>query len=504
MKIERTKNSIRNTAFGVLNRGINLLFPFVIRTMMIQKLGTEYLGLNSLFTSIIQVLNLTELGVGSALVFNMYKPVAEDDHAALSGLLGLYRAVYRWIGLIILAVGLGLMPLLPRLVDTTQLEGTGINLYGLFLIYLINTVISYCFFAYRKSLLMAHQRQDQISNIDSMVRLCMYVLQILVLVLWPNYYLYILLMPLFTVVDNVWVAVTTSRQYGRILKTPGQSPVAVRSLFSQVKYIVGHKIGAVIIQSADSIVISAFLNLAILTTYSNYFYVVSALVGIIHVGYNAILAGVGNSVITRSPAQNYRLFRELSLLVFYIVAFCSACLLALFQPFMILWMGPQYLFPMGTVVRFVVYFYTWQVRIIGLNFKDAAGMWENDCLKPYVGVVVNLVLNVVLVRWLGVNGVLWATILVMVCIYYPWETWVLHRDLFREKPGAYVRQSGLHLLLAGGCAAVTALAAEAIPLAGYPGLILKTVTAVVISGGILLAGTCRSPEFRSLWKRVKK
>ena len=271
MKIERTKNSIRNTAFGVLNRGINLLFPFVIRTMMIQKLGTEYLGLNSLFTSIIQVLNLTELGVGSALVFNMYKPVAEDDHAALSGLLGLYRTVYRWIGLIILAVGLGLMPLLPRLVDTTQLEGTGINLYGLFLIYLINTVISYCFFAYRKSLLMAHQRQDQISNIDSMVRLCMYVLQILVLVLWPNYYLYILLMPLFTVVDNVWVAVTTSRQYGRILKTPGQSPVAVGSLFSQVKYIVGHKIGAVIIQSADSIVISAFLNLAILTTYSNYF-----------------------------------------------------------------------------------------------------------------------------------------------------------------------------------------------------------------------------------------
>ena len=504
MKIERTKNSIRNTAFGVLNRCINLLFPFAIRTIMIQKLGTEYLGLNSLFTSIIQVLNLTELGVGSALVYSMYKPVAEDNYPALKGLLQLYQKVYRWIGLIILAAGLGLIPLLPRLVDTAQLEGTGIDLYALFLIYLINTVISYSFFAYRKSLLMAYQRQDWISNIDSLVRFGMYVLQILVLVLCPNYYLYIILMPLFTIVDNVCVAVLTGTHYRNILKASGESPVAVRDLFSQVKYIVGHKIGGVIIQSADSIVISAFLNLAILTIYSNYFYVVSALVGIINVGYNAILAGVGNSVITRPPDQNYRLFQELSFVVFYIVAFCSACLLALFQPFMELWMGSQQTFPMGTVVLFVVYFYTWQVRIIGLNFKDAAGMWGNDFFKPYVGVVVNLILNVVLVQKLGVNGVLLATIVVMVCVYYPWETWVLHRDLFREKPWRYVWQSVKNLLIAGSGAVATTCVVGWIPMDGLVGFLMKAVTAAVVSNAILLACTCRRAEFQYIWKRVRK
>ena len=186
------------------------------------------------------------------------------------------------------------------------------------------------------------------------------------------------------------------------------------------------------------------------------------------------------------------------------MAFCSACLLALFQPFMTLWMGPQQTFPMGTVVLFVVYFYTWQVRIIGLNFKDAAGMWGNDFLKPYVGVVVNLFLNVVLVRRLGVNGVLWATIVVMVCVYYPWETWVLHRDLFREKPGAYVGQSVLNLLIAGGCAALTAWVVGMISLGGMVGFLMKAMTAAAVSGGSLLVCTCWRPEFQSLWKRVKK
>lgn len=504
MKIERTKNSIRNTAFGVLNRCINLLLPFVIRTIMLRKLGTEYLGLSSLFTSIIQVLNLTELGVGSALVFNMYKPVAEDDYGALNGLLQMYRRVYRAIGVLILIAGLCLLPLLPHLVDTSQLEASGINLYILFLIYLANTVISYCFFAYRKSLLMAHQRQDQISNIDSAVHLCLYLLQILVLVLFPNYYLYIILMPVFTVLDNLCVAIVTSRQYGAVLRAPGNSPVTPKELLASVKYVVGHKIGGVILQSADSIVISAFLDLTLLTMYSNYYYIISALVGIFHVGYSAILAGVGNSLITQSAEQVYKLFRELSFLVFYIVAFCAACLLSLLQPFMEIWMGQELMLPMGTVILFVIYFYTWQFRIIGLNFKDAAGMWKNDFLKPYAGIVINLALNLLLVRRLGVAGILYATIIVMVFVYYPWETLVLHRDLFRKKPVPFFLRSIRYALIAAVCAAVTHAVVQQIPVPGIGGLLIKAAAAALTGNIVLLMCTFRMPEFRYLQRRVRQ
>lgn len=503
MKIERTRNSIRSTMSGLLNRCINLLIPFVIRTVMVRKLGVEYLGLSTLFVSLIQVLNLSELGIGSALVFHMYKPVSEDDYDALSGILWLYRRVYRVIGSVILGIGICLMPLLPRLVDMKQLAGTNINLYALFIIYLVNTVISYWFFAYRKSLLMAYQRHDLISNINTVVNIGLYALQILVLLVCPNYYLYILLMPVFTFADNILVALTTGRLYPQIFQRKHTPPTQVRGLLGNVKYMVGHKVGAVVIQSADSIVISAFLNLTVLTAYSNYFYIVSALVGLINVGYNAILAGVGNSILTQSREKVYALFEELSFLIFYIVAFCSACLMALYQPFMKLWMGEALMLPTRTVVLFVVYFYTWQFRVIGLNFKDAAGMWKNDAWKPYVGLAVNMTMNILLVQLAGVDGVLLATILVMTLVYFPWETRVLHRDLFGKSAAGYIGRCIYYALAAGLTVWVTYSAVSKIPGNDWASFIVKAVVAALVSNGCLLLLTFRIPQMRSLVSRVK-
>lgn len=503
MKIERTRNSIRSTMSGLLNRGINLLIPFVIRTVMIHKLGVEYLGLSTLFVSLIQVLNLSELGIGSALVFHMYKPVSEDDFDALSGILWLYRRVYRVIGSVILGIGICLMPILPWLVDVKQLTGTNVNLYALFMIYLVNTVISYWFFAYRKSLLMAYQRHDLISNINSMVNIGLYVLQILALLVCPSYYLYILLMPIFTLADNILVALTTGKLYPQIIQRKHTPPTQVHGLLGNVKYMVGHKVGGVVIQSADSIVISAFLNLTVLTAYSNYYYVVSALVGLIHVGYNAILAGVGNSILIQSREKNYELFEELSFLVFYVVAFCSACLMALYQPFMKLWMGEELMLPNRTVVLFVVYFYTWQFRIIGLNFKDAAGMWKNDALKPYVGLVLNMTLNIVLVQLIGVDGVLLATIFVMTMVYFPWETWVLHKDLFKKSTGKYYRRCLFYAIAAGLTTWITYSVVSWISGNSLVFFIMKVIVTVFVSNGILLMLTFHIPQRNGLLGRIK-
>lgn len=504
MKIERTKNSIRSTASGLFNRCINLLIPFVIRTIMIRKLGSEYLGLNSLFTSIVQVLNLTELGVGSALVFNMYKPIVEDDISALSGLLQLYKNIYRAIGGIILVAGLCTIPALPYLVDTSQLEGTGINLYILFLIYLANTAISYFFFAYRKSLLMAHQRQDVISNINSAVHFLLYALQIAVLFIVPNYYVYIILMPVFTIADNLVVAYITRKYYAHIIQYKDSKIVHARSILSSVKYVVGHKVGAVVIQSADSIIISMFLNLTTLTIYGNYYYVISAINGFINVGYNAILAGVGNSIITQSKERMYRLFKDLSYMIFYVVTFCATCMLTLYQPFMEIWMGPEFMFPMHTVILFVVYFYTWQVRVIGLNFKDAAGMWKNDFLKPYVGLVVNVLLNILLINVWGVDGVLIATIVVMVLVYFPWEAVVLHRDLFQTGMAGYVIRNVRYAVTAVLCAALTYFVVDKIHLSGMAGLCVKAAVTVVLCNLILIISSLKLREAQRMFERVKR
>ncbi len=505
MKIERAKNSVKSVFWGALNKAVNLLIPFIIRTVLIQKLGEEFLGLNSLFTSIIQVLNLTELGVGSALVFNMYKPIAEDDTSTLSALLAAYKKIYRLIGLIILVLGAALIPVLPFIVKTEELEGTGISLYALYGIYLFNTVISYLSFAYKKSLLTAYQRHDVISNINSIVNVLLYSCQLICLFALPNYYTYALLIPLFTLIDNIIVHFDVKKRFPEVLAaTPSQDAINYKEIFSSTRYIIGHKVGAVIIQSADSIVISMFLSLSMVTVYSNYFYIVSALVGIINVGYNAILGGVGNSIITKTKEELYDLFKLLSFILFGVVSFCSSMLFSLYQPFMEIWMGKEFLLPLDTVILFVFYFYVWQIRVVLLIFKDAAGMWRDDFLKPYIGIIINLTLNVLLVNLIGIGGVLIATIIVMACVYAPWENIVLHKTLFERPRQGYVLRQLLYFVITAAVAAIAYLVTGIVPGSGYVGFIIKAAVCVVVTLALICLCTFYLPEFKNALKRVLK
>lgn len=211
MKLDRTKNAIRNFFWGIINRVITLLLPFIARTIIINSLGAEYLGLNNLFTSILNVLSLAELGVGTALVYAMYKPIAEENKEQICALLKLYRTCYRFIGGVILLAGLTLVPFLPKLVHGSL--PSGINLYVLYSIFLSNTVLSYFLFAYKQSLLQAHQRTDICSNVGSIINISMNIIQIVVLLRFRNYYLYILLKPVFTVITNIVIAHVTTRMY---------------------------------------------------------------------------------------------------------------------------------------------------------------------------------------------------------------------------------------------------------------------------------------------------
>ena len=144
MKIEKTKNASRNIVFGILMKIYQILLPFAIRTIIMYTIGVEYLGLNSLFTSILQVLNLAELGVGSAMIFSMYKPIAEDDSITICALMALYRLYYRIIGGVILVAGLVLTPFIPKLISGSV--PPDMNIYILYLLNFFFTLsYNFCF-----------------------------------------------------------------------------------------------------------------------------------------------------------------------------------------------------------------------------------------------------------------------------------------------------------------------------------------------------------------------
>ena len=323
MKIERTRNAMRNVIFGIIQKLYMIFVPFVMRTIMIYILGVEYLGLNSLFVSILQVLNLAELGVGNAMIFSMYKPIAEDDHVTICALMNQYRKYYRCIGLVIAIAGSALTPFVPYLISGDV--PSDVNVYYLYWLNLATTVFSYWLFGYKNSLFTAHQRNDIISKISMIVLTLQYVMQIVALCLFKNYYAYLIIALAFQIIMNITTAIVAERIYPNY-KPKGKLDIATtKDINRRIRDLFTAKLGGTIVNSADTIVISAFLGLEILAIYQNYYYIMTSVIAFILIIFNACTAGIGNSLIT----ENYRkkLLRFSKALLFDNVDFICMCLL---------------------------------------------------------------------------------------------------------------------------------------------------------------------------------
>jgi O-antigen/teichoic acid export membrane protein len=303
-----------------------------MRTAVIYLMGVQYLGLNSLFVSVLQVLNLTELGVGSAMVYSMYKPISEDDKETICALMNLYRKYYRIIGLIIAVAGGILIPFVPKLISSDLPEE--INIYVLYLLNLIATVLSYWMFAYKNSILQAYQRTDIVSKVTLITNTVKYILQIWVLWKYRNYYLYVIVSIATQILNNIVTAIVSDKLYPMYLPKGDIAKDEKENINKKIKDLFFIKIGSVVVDSVDTIVISAFLGLKALAIYQNYFYIMNSVYGMVGIVFTSIKAGVGNSLITESGEKNYRDFSTLTFVISYILCFCCACFICLYQPFM--------------------------------------------------------------------------------------------------------------------------------------------------------------------------
>lgn len=430
-KIERTKNASRNIFFGIILKLYQIVVPFLMRTVMIYLLGVQYLGLNSLFASILQVLNLAELGVGSAMVYSMYKPIAEDDNVTICALMKLYRKYYRLIGLFIAIAGCILMPFIPKLISGEV--PSDVNIYILYFVNLGATVLSYWLFAYKNSIFQAHQRVDVVSKVTLVTSTIQYTLQILVLWVFHNYYLYVLVMLATQALTNIVTAFYADKIYPQFKPKGKVDKIQVKRINQRIRDLFTSKVGSIIYDSADTIVISAFLGLTALALYQNYYYILNAITGMISVVFSACAAGIGNSIVTESKEKNYHDLSKFTFIITWIAGFCSVCLLCIFQPFMELWVGEDLMLPISVVVCFVIYFFVRQFNALFNLYKDAAGMWHEDRFRPLISALINFVLNLILVQFIGIYGIILSTVVAILCVGMPWLMHNLFTVVFEKK-----------------------------------------------------------------------
>ena len=435
IKYQRTKNSIRNTKYGILYRLINLFGAFLARTMLIRILGVEYAGLDGLFASILTMLNMAELGFSSAVVFKLYKPIAEKNEKQVCALLNYYKKVYRTIGIVVFAVGIAILPFLNILVKSQAPDNVNIRI--LYLIYLTNTCLSYWLFAYKTALIHAHQRNDLASKVSSATFLAKYIVQILSVLLLHNYYAYAVIVPLTTILTNIGNLLITRKYYPQYQCKGNIDDADRKEIKQKVGALLFNKVGVAIINGSDNIVISSFLGLTTLGIYDSYYYIFNMLHSFFDVFHSSITGGIGNSIITESVEKNYQLYKRLTFLNAWIVGWCSICLLCLYEPFIKLWVGHDKAFPWGFSIVMSVYFYLWMIRFITLIFKNAQGLWMEDRFRAIIEGFFNLFLNLIMVRIIGIYGITISTIIAMIVVSIPWETHVLFSKYFLRSEKEY-------------------------------------------------------------------
>lgn len=501
MKIERTKNTVRNIVFGLALKIVNIVLPFISRTVILYIMGAQYLGLNSLFHSILSFLSLAELGVGAAMTYTMYKPIAENDFDTIRAILNLYKKLYRIIGCVILVVGMCLMPFLNTIIKGDVPDDT--NIYVLYFVYLINTVLTYWMFGYKNAILQAYQRNDIESKIGIFISPASYIVMLSFLAITKNYYAYIIWQPIFTIITNIIRMIIVDKHFPE-LKPKGEiSKEMKRSIFKKVIAILGAKLNTVVLNAADNIVMSAFLGLTVIAIYGNYYYIMSSIFMFLGIIYSSMTAGLGNSLQTESLQKNYKDFEKFSFMNSWLVGWCTVCLVCLYQPFMKIWVQDENLMlPFYVVLELGLYFYIYQIRKIPVVYKDAAGIWWEDRFRPYVCMVVNVVLNVLLVQFIGVSGIILSTVFSLF-VSIPWENYTIFKYIFHcSSKKYYIKMFIFMLTMAVGGVATFLLCSLFGD--GIPQLLIRAVICLTVPNLIFALFNFKRPEFKETFSLAKQ
>ncbi len=504
MKIDVKRNAERNIAVGMANKIILLILPFITRRIINNQLGVQYLGLNSLFSSILTVLSLSELGLSSALVYHMYKPIANDDIEELSALLNFYRKAYLIIGSAISVIGLVLIPFLPHLISGSYPDN--INIYLVYLIQLFNCAISYFLFGYKQSLLIAHQRNDISSIINLLTQLGLQIAQIILLLTTHNYVFFVLCMPIFTILNNLWIAYFTNRLYPA-LRCSGELRADI--LQNIKKLVVGsfiQKACATTRNSLDSICISAFVGLAITGMYNNYYTIFTSISSLMAVLSSSLTGGIGNHIVIKSKEENFDELQSLDFLYMTLSGWCVTCLMCLSQTFMKIWMGDDMLLSIGTVINMSIYFYVLKLGDMRYNYYTGTGMWWEMRWRAIGETISNLILNISLGYFFGINGIILATTISILLFNFIWGASIIFKFYFgKEKLSKYYLYQLHYLLNTVVVCSVTYIVCSTISCSSaLLSLVIKAIICCIVGGGMTLLLNCRNKLFKQAIRMILK
>lgn len=490
----RIKNAAINSTLSIVQKIIESVLAFIYRTVFIQILGITYLGVNGLFTNIFSVLSLMELGVGSSIIFLMYRPLSEKDTEKIKTYMKFYAMMYRTIAIAIGIVGMAIIPFLKYIVKTDVEIPDMIPIY---ILTLLNTVSSYLF-AYKRSILEADQKAYYNSINYSIFNIINTIARIIVLLITKNFLACLIVSIITSLLSNIEISLRANKMYP-YLKDKNVKKLEKEQkleIIKRMKAIMLHKIGNVIITSTDNIIISSFISVAIVGIYSNYSMVTNIIYTTVSLIFISVTASVGNLKVTETKEQSEKIYNRMFFLnyfFYFVICITSWCM---FNDFITVWIGKEFTFQPYIVVLIILKLYISGMRNTPVTFINSSGLNYNSRYKPLVEAIINLVVSLVGVKLWGIAGVLLGTILAYALCSVWIEPIILYRHWFQKSPTKYFLKYFGYLVFTILIASIMGQICKYITIAGWLGVISKFMISIVLSSTIFIICFHRTEEFR--------
>lgn len=442
----RVKKSIRNMLVALILNLVTICLGLIAQKIFLAVLGKEYLGLNSLFSNVLAMLAIAELGMSSAIIFSMYEPLAKKDEKQLRALIYFYKRAYRIIGLAVLVLGLLVLPFLGKMIGENSLT-TNINFA--YLIALLDVVVGY-FLSYKRSILYASQSNYIIDGTHAVYMFLLTILQSVVLCLSKNYYFYLGVKFILDVLENLVLTKIANQKFA-FLKNPEKvtlTKASEQDIIKKIRALFLHKVGSFVVLGTDNIIITVCLGLGVNGLYANYYLIIAALVGIINRLVGATGASVGNMLVTEKPEKHFTVFRRIRFLNFCLALVAAVGILLSVQNFIRLWIGENYLISNLTVAVLVLNAFMTMMRASFNAFKEAAGIFREDRFVPILESVTNIVASLILVHFFGLAGVFMGTIISGLCLWCFSYPKFIYKKLFGRSYTTYAKETFGYLVVA--------------------------------------------------------
>ncbi|MDK0919114.1 O-unit flippase [Clostridium perfringens] len=440
----RVKNSIINSIVNISSYLLILIPNFVVRKVFLQTLGDEWLGINSLYTNIIGFLSIIELGIGSAIIFSLYKPFADNDRAKIKGYLNFYRKFYKIIGTLILIIGLFFIPFLKFFIKgQVSIINANIN----FILFLINTYITYLF-SYKLCLLNVAQEEYKISIATTLSKIIISLLQIWILNIYPSFELYLIIQIFIQILYYLILNIYIDKKYIWINNTIGNISVKEKkSLIQNMRALFMHKIGSFIVLGTDNLLITFFIDLATVAKFNSYNMIILAGKNIITKGLSGVTASIGN-LLVKNKSKAYFIHEKLFFLNFWIVSLFTIIMFNTLNQFITLWLGENQLLDNLTIILLLINFYFSCMRGSVERFQEGSGVYYYDRYASIIEAIINLISSIIFVNLIGLPGVFLGTLASNFLVIFWTKPFIIYKYVFKEKVINYYKIYFKYLFIA--------------------------------------------------------